>query len=313
MNILRLIAIALPAMLLIGCGGGGGTAATPFVNPFASLAAFEPTEDSQAITTIGEIVSTASMNYGIGVNSPVYSVSNVAETDNFGSEIANSCTNAKFCRVTIGETRETLNGPGVEFADLTLIERGVFQQYNSRITPILTRDGVNFARGELRAVRTNIDQFEIQTFAGWLDGSVFATMQTAIGESNPSYQFWSYSIGDSAGSNPAGTGEATWEGATVASIKATRTFIQGDATITIPDLANADVDLEFDNWRNIASGRAASSVSAITYTDLTLTDGSFTGSGNEQVQGRFYGTDHNEVGGFFNTETVTGAFGGTKQ
>ena len=42
------------------------------------------------------------------------------------------------------------------------------------------------------------------------------------------------------------------------------------------------------------------------------TDGRFEGN-VDQIKGYFYGTGHTEVGGFFNTETVTGAFGGTRQ
>ena len=68
----------------------------------------------------------------------------------------------------------------------------------------------------------------------------------------------------------------------------------------------------FDNWRGL-DNQAVSGMSAITYEDLDLTSGSFTSSKSaEQVQGRFY-ANHNEVGGFFNTATVTGAFGGTRQ
>ena len=136
-------------------------------------------------------------------------------------------------------------------------------------------------------------------------------MQTTIGESNPRQRFWSYSFGVPATDNSSATGSATWEGATVASMKDDRTFILGDAEITV-DFTDTTVDLEFRNWRNL-DNQALSSMDAITYDNLTLTDGAFEGFGGEQVEGRFYGTDHAEVGGFFNTMDVTGAFGGRRQ
>ena len=313
MNTIRMIAIALPMAFLLACGdGGGGSTAAPTVNPFASLTGFETIEDSQTTETFQGILS-ADMTY---------SVSSVAEANNFGSEQASSCPNSDFCRVPIDDSSWllisplTLAGSFNQIGDLSLMERNLVQQPDNRITPIVTQGEVHFARGEFTGTaRSNSDAnaVEIQTFAGWLDGSVFGTVQTTIGESNPRRQFFSYSLGVPTGSNPGGTGEATWEGAAVASIKADRTFIHGDATITIPDLASADVDVMLDNWRNINNGQAASGVSAISYTDLTLADGSFEGSGDEQVSGRFYGTDHAEVGGHFNTEDLIGAFGGTRQ
>ena len=141
----------------------------------------------------------------------------------------------------------------------------------------------------------------------------FSVTHISIGDSSDrQYRLASNLVGIPATQDPSGTGLAIWEGVTVATIRANRTFIRGDATITVPDLANADVDVMLDNWRDL-DNRELSSMQAISYEDLTLTNGSFEGSGNDQVEGRFYGTDHAEVGGFFNTETFTGAFGGTRQ
>ena len=139
-----------------------------------------------------------------------------------------------------------------------------------------------------------------------------SSLQITLGESgSEQHRFISYLAGVPATSDPSSTGSATWEGAAVATIKADRTFILGDASITV-DFTNTDVDVTLDDWRGL-DNQTVSSVSAISYEDLTLTDGAFEGSGNDQVEGRFYGTGHTEVGGFFNTEMVTGAFGGTRQ
>ena len=169
---------------------------------------------------------------------------------------------------------------------------------------------------ELTVFRHNIftdnTPFEVQTFARWLNGSVFGTTQIEFGATgSEQYRFVSYAVGLPSSSNPASTGSATWEGATVASIKADRTFILGEATITV-NFTDMNVDLVFDEWRGL-DNQALSSMQPITYNDLTLTNGSFTlSANNEQIQRRFY-ENHNEVGGFFNTEMVTGAFGAKRQ
>ena len=182
------------------------------------------------------------------------------------------------------------------------------------VTEGISVGDITFARGDATPdfVDPNFLHLEFRTFAGWIDESIFfGTTQIEIGETTPVYRFISHAAGVPTGSDPSSTGSATWEGAVVASIKADRTFILGDAEITV-NFMDSNVDLMFDDWRGL-DNQAVSGMSAITYNDLALSSGSFTGSGNEQVQGRFYGTAHTEVGGFFNTETVTGAFGGTRQ
>ena len=188
------------------------------------------------------------------------------------------------------------------------------------VTSGVSNSDVTLARGHLKGTRARDENgmnvagapIEVQTFAGWLDGSIFGTTQLSLGVSgSEEYRFISYLVGVPATDNPSSTGSATWEGAAVASIKANRNFILSNAEITV-DFTDTTVDLEFGNWRNL-SNRALSSMDAITYDNLTLTDGAFEGFGGEQVEGRFYGTDHAEVGGFFNTMDVTSAFGGRRQ
>ena len=191
-------------------------------------------------------------------------------------------------------------------------------EYTSTSTSGVTVNGATLARGTLTGTRAEgTTPFEFQSFAGWLNGSIFGTTQIEFGASgSEQYRFISYLTGVPATNNPSASGSetsATWNGTTVASIKADRTFILGDATVTIPDFTNADVDVTLDNWRGL-DNQAVSGMSAIIYRDLDLAGGSFVpNNANEQISGRFYGTGHTEVGGFFNTETVTGAFGGTRQ
>ena len=293
--------------LLLACGGGGGGGAAA-VNP---LTQFRATPNSPSIEAVEEIADSTGANIF---------VSNLIESESFGSERGTVCgggiSGNPSCTVTPPDILDSFVVSPANLTDLSFIENDVFfREYSSRISGSATVGDVTLARGQLTGTsQQGSTPLAFQTFSGWLDGSIFGTIQMSVGESgNERYRFFSYIAGGtSSDSNPTGTGEATWEGVTVATIKADRTFIQGDATITIPDLASADVDITLDNWLGI-SGQRLSSMEAISYEDLTLTDGAFEGSGNDQVQGRFYGTDHAEVGGFFNTADITGAFGGTRQ
>lgn len=98
-----------------------------------------------------------------------------------------------------------------------------------------------------------------------------------IGKTCPEYLLFAHAAGVPASDNPSATGQetsATWESAAVVSIKANREFILGGATITV-NFRDTNVDLMFDDWRGL-DNQAVSGMSAISYEDLTLTEGSFT-------------------------------------
>ena len=340
MNTIRLIAIALPVMLLMACGGGGGggTAApttpmtmmppgtgnpnmpgtddmmTPPPNPLAGLANVNVVADqnSPTIQAVERITGMTGANIFV---SAAYQTGNLMKND--------SACSATTCGITIPEVHSTRVIPfnlANPHTSLFLLNNGEFilDSIDSMVTESITLGDVTFAIGDATPTFVSASppyaHLEFRTFAGWIDRSIFfGTTQIQIGETNPVYRFISHNAGVPATDNPsAAGGSATWEGSAVASIKADRTFILGDAEITV-NFTDTNVDLMFDEWRGL-DNQELSSMQPITYNDLTLANGSFTSSvNNEQVQGRFYGTNHNEVGGFFNTMDVTGAFGGTRQ
>ena len=347
MNTTRMLAIALPMMLLMACGGGGGgtaaVAPTPMnmpdpmnpptttpptdgggtPNPLANLANFESSTGHSTIQMVSEIATNSNVDL---------LTSSVAEVGNFGSEENTNCIPSRnVCSVprlpnddpTASLRFEIGQSVVSRVRDVSLIPQAsayFFGDYTSMVTAGVSNSNVTLARGNLMGTRVSDERgmsvagapIEVQSFAGWLDGSIFGTTQISAGTSgSEEYRFISYLAGVPATDNPSSTGSATWEGAAVASIKADRTFILGDATVTV-NFTDTNVDLMFDDWRGL-DNQAVSGMSAISYEDLTLTGGAFEGSGNDQVQGRFYGTDHAEVGGFFNTADVTGAFGGTRE
>ena len=113
--------------------------------------------------------------------------------------------------------------------------------------------------------------------------------------------------GDASGTNPAGIGGATWQG--LARAVSTRTYAQreGTATISISDLANPAVSVDID-----IDGRAIGSTA---WTDIPLTAGHFrTGTQDHDfVDGHFFGPDHSETYGVFDTSAYAGIFAAREQ
>ena len=249
-------------------------------------------------------------------------ISGLSEVENSESQIVPTPASLSEYYVALPGNNSSLKFHLASIDDLSLVANDSFfgtSSYTSMITNGATVGNATLARGRLTGTREADDTpLEFETFSGWLSGSVFGTTQIAVGASGnerEQYRFISYSVGVISGSAPSATGtetSATWEGATVATVKADRTFMLGDAGITV-NFTDTDVDLMFDNWRGL-DNQAVSGMSAITYQNLTLntTNGSFR-STDRQVQGIFYGTGHTEVGGYFNTMSVAGAFGGTRQ
>ena len=153
-------------------------------------------------------------------------------------------------------------------------------------------------------------------FAGVVIGNGSLTgqaRQTVVGvqttvpfEGRISYAF-AYVMGDATGTNPTGTGVATWEG--IAEAASPRTFErrQGTATLVISDLSDPRVSVDID-----VDGFA---INSSDWVNLPLTNGFFTfppsgtvADGN-YLAGNFHGSGHEEAYGVFDTEAYTGAFG----
>ena len=112
-----------------------------------------------------------------------------------------------------------------------------------------------------------------------------------------------YSVGKGSGTNPSGTGGATWTG--MASAASTDTFErrEGTATVTIADLARPRVGVAID-VPGFDIGSAA-------WADMALVSGRFTtgAGGSDYIAGHFHGPDHAESYGVFDTGAHMGVFG----
>ena len=320
MNTIRMIAMALPMMLLLACGGGGGgsgtavalttpTTPTP-VNPLAGLANVNvAAENSPTIRAVERITGMTGVEISV---SAAYQAGNL-------NRVEGVCPTTTTCFIPIPEFSPSTLAFNISNPQpsLFLVDEDDVTGITSRVTEgiMLEGDNVTLARGNSTTTTFVSDPVEFRTFAGWIDGSIFfGTTQIQIGETNPVYRFVNHAVGVPSGTDPSGTGSATWEGATFATVKADRTFLHGDATITIADLANPVVVVKLENLRDISNPETRHT-RGFTFRDLSLDgNGVFTyHTPNPGIEGRFYGTDHAEVGGWFNDDDITGAFGGTRQ
>lgn len=194
-----------------------------------------------------------------------------------------------------------------------------------------TRRGVSLAE---RDSRSQDGSTSYRHLAGWTEHHFFLIEagETSIhGESLVTYEV--LSIGDSTGTNPAvpDTGSATWSGTMAGFVEPSASdgdgsFVDGDATITVPDVAaniSPAVDVRFSN---IVKDDTGASLADMTWNAVTMTDGAFgspkviapvvasdtdiTGKAIQTgIYGRFHGPDHEEVGGAFRRDGITGVFG----
>ena len=114
-----------------------------------------------------------------------------------------------------------------------------------------------------------------------------------------------FALGDVSGTNPSGTGSATWTG--IAEAVSPRTFMrrEGTAALTIADLSlpqpTVSVAIDIDEEPIDKPG----------WTDMPLAGGHFKYGTAEAdyLEGNFHGEEHSEAYGVFDTDTFTGAFG----
>ena len=109
--------------------------------------------------------------------------------------------------------------------------------------------------------------------------------------------------GDATGTNPSGTGSATWTGIAEASQTGSFERLQGTATVTVADLSRPRVGVAID-----VPGH---DIGAPGWADMPLDDGGFASgtAGTDYLAGAFHGPGHEEAWGVFDTADHVGAFG----
>ena len=117
-----------------------------------------------------------------------------------------------------------------------------------------------------------------------------------------------YALGDAAGTNPAGTGSATWEGIAEATPTGAFERLRGTAAVTIGELSEPRPSVRvairvpghaIGGWADampLAGGRFASGT-----------------VGSDYLAGSFHGPHHEEAWGVFDTAEYLGAFGAKRR
>ena len=134
----------------------------------------------------------------------------------------------------------------------------------------------------------------------WLNGSVSGLTSAGMAVS---FGAWS-------GTNPAGFGGGVWKGAVVGLDEASRQRVEGAAELRVEDFARLEADISLTGLAD-ADGAAKADMR---WEDVPIVQGGFREvAGNGRVEGRFWGRDHEEAGGVFRRNGITGAFGAKLQ
>ena len=250
------------------------------------------------------------------------SVIESADTEmfSFGGDVAVclalSCPQAGRIYVRSGRTSAVADTSGFEFTE--------------------TRGGMSLAEKDGES-RHGLGTTRYRSLAGWMDHGFFLV---TVGESSVQgstlVDYDILAIGDSTGTTPSApaVGSATWSGTMVGFVESAASgddgsFVDGDARITLPGIAAgaaATVDVLFSNVIGRETGARRADMA---WDGVRLTDGAF---GSPKViapilasdvdisakaietgiYGRFHGPGHEEVGGVFRRDGITGAFGATR-
>ena len=173
----------------------------------------------------------------------------------------------------------------------------------------MMRQGVKVAQGAGQSV---LDEATVQevVYGGWLDHTAFEVAGELYEESDGQSVAGIYglAVGDASGSVPTG-GSATWRGVMVAAETQRVEVHQGDATLTL-DFAASNLDAAFTNVHEVETGASRASIS---FSDVPLTEDGFAFHADRRIEGQFFGPDHAEAGGIFESGNTVGAFGATRE
>ena len=162
---------------------------------------------------------------------------------------------------------------------------------------------------------------QIDIYAGWLNHNFFSALKFDSFINGVHIELsYSLSIGDATNTNPTPVGSETttgsWTGAMVGTdVSENDTYgnmIEGKAGITLTDFNNPSVNVSFTEIVDVDDGDSARSDMA--WLNISVTNGRFkTGSNLDSIDGKFYGPNHEEVGGIFERDEILGAFGALRE
>ena len=295
-KILPIMALAVAVLVLGACGGGSSTRTAP-----------PPDPDDTPLERLGDILDGADTVL-VGSLHSRYSLTGGGETLDGASAEALSCSGARCVGddgmvVAVGDMLDL--GAGVSEASLgsrggfdTVATRDVFGTMPESVGGVTVSGLTVLGYGFWGAHGFAALELGTGTLEGETGGTAFSGAFTQAG---------AYVLGDVSGTNPAGTGSATWRGIAEASPTAAFERLQGTATVTIADLSRPRVAVAI-----VVPGH---DIGAPGWADMALDNGSFASgtAGSDALAGNFHGPDHDEAWGVFDTATHIGAFGAKRE
>ncbi len=298
-RLLRLLSFVVSTFLLVACGGGGGGSQPLTDNELERLEMDPRVAQRTAILERADTLLKSSYHLD-------YTFRGNGRTVQDKVEVSHSCSGSR-CRDSYGTvtTIDDLFNNGIDTTEISIGNRGGFNTatLEGRLAVPRTEAGFTFTRypdpkawglwGEHGYAAVQIDSGRV---AGRVDGNHVTGEIDAVG---------AYALGTATGSNPSGTGSATWRG--IAEAASTRTFRRrsGTATVSIADLSRPRVDVEI----------TISGANIGTWTDMRVTNGRYSAgtAGRNHLVGDFHGPNHGETYGVFDTGLYVGAFGARRE
>ena len=309
-----LMAVGL-VMILNGCGG-------------AALMPMEPPPiDPEVAAALAELEAVSDISDSILVSDLVFTLPGEEER----LHGATSCSRTRCLTNVLGRPflLYGLNADDPDFEGVSsdpVVEGRRLEQYRGVSLGVfhetLYQREEDIERGLLVKIDTDILSYE-----GWMQYSKFGGQINIItdgfiqvGQYYRDFTGQRYAVGTSIGqlseTNPV-DGNATWEGVMIGGrIGETVDFgdpVRGDATLTF-DFADADLDVAFTNIQSLRNVEVPATYPDMTWENLAVRDGRFGGGFDEPtIEGRFYGPNHEEVGGIFQQNRIVGAFGAQRE
>ena len=205
--------------------------------------------------------------------------------------------------------------------DFGLHDKNGLNLYETAIElqPVMSHHGVSIGQ-----VRATTRSSEVQLYGGWMENSAFFVRWISYPDFNAAFphafgytHYLRDNIGNPYRDNPqdlssSGLG-GTWTGAVVgiryggASVEGN--MVHGNSEVSITDFTNATMDVSLTGLYDLDAGTG---LADMTWTGLTVTEGAFSAgatNSDNQIRGRFYGSNHEEVSGTFDRNSIIGAFG----
>ncbi len=335
MNMIRMIAITLPVMTLMACGGGGGggtaavtpTTPTPMtmmpndpmnpgtgdpmdppVNmpPTVTLPDYAITNIGMARMEVGGTAPTAANTMSeTAIVTEIQRIATAADTFEFegftGTPSASITCSNKTCSGSVPDV-DTLTFSLVGIDDLSLVDDTGLVGFDSNTEAVMVDADVTMIQSRAAAGQNDGTHLTFQSYGGWLTNTVFGVERLVVTESGTDTpRYASFSFGKASGSNPSTAGQ--YDGV-MSGINAQGQILHGDASL----IYSSGSTIRLVSFANIKNLETQASVNDIQWSFVPITNGAFRTT-DGSLSGNFYG--NSEVGGIFNHNNIIGAFGGS--